>query len=622
MEQVIGSNVVAQATGTITNVVHSEVVLTAAQIKAPRLPTDLPPFHELNQHLRESAEALMAFNFQPMYNTAPFVRFKEPVEGEEVTPAPKNQLSKLWLDTYSALRTTEGVMSHREFHQCLTCNDFLDRYGSLVFLNDAGETKSVFWDETVVHPKYQDSIRRMREYVEKNVITSMFSHDDEMVKCTLAMTDGRTSINRPIGKEWGGGFGHFYFEVPQLCDSPYASAAQSIENLNMLIRNLRAAPLPALLRAEHLFESHAVLQGQSKFKNNLIEFRELKETFDQNKNERLVRNLLWAQLADPNAAIPRFMSTTTGQLVEELHVGQYTEEQAINAFLKKVDPLNYQRATEAARQGTIDKAEKMFAEKGYTPALERRYATRDELPKWKWKAPEAPVVAAKPTSVFGDLRAREEDKATDASEVVNGGVISWAAFERKVLPNVLAMHVVLSGGGGGVGGYPRQMFGFGNPPRTWPFVTYLTAVHPDAPPILKYDKLEQRNPFVCVMWQESEKIRGTFPHKWGFKDNQEVEIEGIVPFPHEFYDATDAGPGVFVLKGGYAMKDAGLGLFPEILIPELFEVRSVMEAYSNKNKATGWENSFAGMVLTSQPNYEMIVTTKLGRTRYLIDRAE
>ena len=135
---------------------------------------------------------------------------------------------------------------------------------------------------------------------------------------------------------------------------------------------------------------------------------------------------------------------------------------------------------------------------------------------------------------------------------------------QKVLPEALKIEYLV--------GYERHPFG-----------AIVTAQDYFAPPILKWDTEQNRNPFSWYVYKG-----GSFPKNWNLPENAYVEVDGIALQPNLWNDESDLyGSGtsvIFVLHGakdtGY--KGSGSALFPEVLKSDLREVRSTIEAFPER----------------------------------------
>ncbi len=153
------------------------------------------------------------------------------------------------------------------------------------------------------------------------------------------------------------------------------------------------------------------------------------------------------------------------------------------------------------------------------------------------------------------------------------------------------------------------------PPRG-SFFAHVTAVHPDAPPILQWDRADKRNPVSRYTYHG-----GSSSRSFGLDPGLAV-VTGIVINPAQWFDSMSHhdSHAVLLLAGARDETRYGsLALFPETLRAELREVRSVIEAHSRSKSIERTDGPNAAGL--SAKGSIVLATDKLGVTvRYLIDR--
>lgn len=185
-----------------------------------------------------------------------------------------------------------------------------------------------------------------------------------------------------------------------------------------------------------------------------------------------VRNLMLAQIVKvPSEGYLHPRSGMLGVLFDSLKDGK-THAQIRAAFGTMTDSRNYQRPKAPPKEGAIDRAERLVAELGLAPALKRRFARLDEVKKI-WQPKPLPATPS-PGGVFESLRSLKKVSMPTDEHVIN---ITWVKFRDTVLPTALSIETRIE----------RALWGIG----------LLTALHPDAPPLLKWDRPKCRNP---VSW--------------------------------------------------------------------------------------------------------------------------
>jgi hypothetical protein len=202
-------------------------------------------------------------------------------------------------------------------------------------------------------------------------------------------------------------------------------------------------------------------------------------------------------------------------------------------------------------------------------------------------------------------------KRDDFLDTGSAIAMSWAKFERTILPKALSIRLVTD--------LHRRGF-YGIP----------TAVNADAPPILKWDREEQRNPFAVYTYHS-----GSTCKEWNLPSNSYVKVTGIVANPYEWFNpehtyGETAGSRGLMLENCFDAAGANRNykhncLFPGTLRSELHEVRATIESYSQNATLHGVpESSASGLSINNmkQNPIFLVVKTLVSESTYLIDNFE
>lgn len=237
---------------------------------------------------------------------------------------------------------------------------------------------------------------------------------------------------------------------------------------------------------------------------------------------------------------------------------------------------------------------------GIRKSLIRRFATLEELNKiW---TPKEKKESIKNKGIFSHLITK--DKKVQQKMDIPTITMTWRKFSETILPFAEDIEYFVKEG-------------------KHNFSAILTAAHEDAPPILQWDSEEKRNPFSWYVY-----TGGSDNSRWEIPIGY-CKVTGICLQPSMWHDDNPhQGKSVFfILEGakdkGY--KNAGNGLFPEMLKSELREIRSTIEAYSKDADIEGYhEASACGIKLEYRANWDAVirVTTNAGIATYKLDRWE
>lgn len=181
-----------------------------------------------------------------------------------------------------------------------------------------------------------------------------------------------------------------------------------------------------LLRTDALARAEKVIGGAEW----LLDLK--RRLFGSPQPTRTQRNaMLWLAVAKAPEGFCHPRASMLGSLMDDIVSGK-SMETIKSGFAAKMDGLAYQRPQAAPSAGSIAQAEKLVSKLDLARALERRFARLEEVVAL-WKPRD---MRAKPLSgggVFDHLK----KPAPSASELRgNQGRITWAKFERDILPHV------------------------------------------------------------------------------------------------------------------------------------------------------------------------------------------
>ena len=341
--------------------------------------------------------------------------------------------------------------------------------------------------------------------------------------------------------------------------------AEKLEDHKNMVRALQEFKLSTVETAVSLLDSETLYRGE-KVKGPAEWLLELQNALKPIPTNNRWLNRVWLSVATAPAGFCHPRSSMIGTLLEDIAAGKSFDEFS-RAFKAKMSPIAYQRPQAAPKAGAILQAEKLFQDLQAASALERRWATLDDLKKL-W-TPNREVFKAgrqcgKTGAVFAHIKAREE--AVSVSSVRAPAInITWVKFADKVLPtaNKLEVYVNMSDS----------------------FCQFVTEANKESTPILQWDFPEARNP---VSWYF---YNGRSPAvKFHLSGAQFHSVSAVVLRPSMWGEThmEHWGKGVaFVIPECHDMRGECLALFPESLKSEFHGVRSVIEEHMRSAKLSG-----------------------------------
>jgi hypothetical protein len=474
-----------------------------------------------------------------------------------------------------------SLPSERQVHNCHCCRRFIGTYGGLVAITEAGETIPAMWNPEGVPEFYRAAFAAMFDRVKRARVTSVFLTKQTMWGMPTTGTWSHLAVTPPSA---------LVYRERALTDGQAMAAAK--ENFRTVATALSEFTPPMLDEALRLLQADALARSE-KF---IAPVRWLRVLHDRPKG-RAGENIMWRAIASEPEGYCHPKASVIGPLLDDIVAGlPFADIKA--RFDAKLGPLIYQRPQVAPSAGNIKAAEELVAKLGIAPALERRMARLDEV-RASW-SPARPTTPPATGGVFGHLKPK--DAAGTVRPVdMPASTMTWDKFARTILPSAEQMEIHV--------------------PSTGRFIALTTAVNADAPPVLKWDRADERNPVAWYVYPH-----GSPAHQWGLSGGMWAKVAAITPFPNLWgtRPMPFIGDGVVLVIEGAADTRTGSGnaLFPECLRDELHAVRSTIEAYSRSAELAGRAEASACGYDVRKSAADCVLRTFSGGawTSYRIDR--
>jgi hypothetical protein len=356
----------------------------------------------------------------------------------------------------------------RQHYTCNACRRFVDRFGSLVAVGSDGTLVAALWSPEAAPSLFRAAVLAMAHAVSRAKISGVFlsaeptwgmpqnkSDKEPFLWRHMAVVPARTLVHKPSPLQTTG-----------------QAAAEKLQDYGTLCRGLAEFP-PEVVRQAHTLLSTGQLYRSEKCIGVARWLLDLHEARGATSSSTARDNLTWLAVANAPAGFCHVRSGMIGTLLEDIQAGLPFED-IKRRFDEKMSPANYQRAQAAPSAGNIAQAEKVIATLEAAGALGRRYATLEDL-QLLWR-PQPPRPVATAGGVFGHLTPKA--KAAPSPLALPTQTMTWDKFRRTVLGNAIRVDLQV-------------------PASSDRFMALVTAVNPEAPPILQWDSEERRNP---VSW--------------------------------------------------------------------------------------------------------------------------
>jgi len=376
------------------------------------------------------------------------------------TSTPKDQL---W-DTYLASFPpgTNPIYRKRSEHDCSCCRSFIKAVGGIVAIIN-GKRVSI-WD---INPK---SVDHAYNIVAANLSALVSTHPIENI---FRSTEAQAGVDKTFEqivdgvKTWN----HFHVVLPKSVvlrgTSIGPELSQSRADFDVFYRSLNEISIDAVDTVLELVAQNSLYRG-AEHKATLEKFRKAKRGFDNiDRDHRSAReNFVWSQRATTQSSVLRIRNTSIGTLLVDLSNGLDLEG-AVKKFEAMVAPVNYKRPTALVTAKMIEGAKAKLEELGLTNALERRYATLNDIHIDNLLFADRSIKSKIGGDVFDDLR--KETKVRTLNKVEE---VPIDAFIKDILPNAKSIEVFVEN---------RHISNF---------TSLITAANPTAPQLFQW-----ANPF-------------------------------------------------------------------------------------------------------------------------------
>lgn len=518
----------------------------------------------------------------------------------------------------------------RQHYNCNCCRRFVERFGGLVRIGEGGKTIPALWDDYVEFPSFfRQSVFGMAADCRAAKVTGVFLSSEK-----IWGTPSNVSVSpKYLGTTWT----HLHGENPSIFKHALQTAdqamAEKLQDYIMLKVALSEFPQGLVAQSVRVLEADALSRSEKTLgvAKWLLELHERIEAVKEGKwqqnpffvqaNGRLRDNLIWLAVATAPPGFCHVRSTMIGTLLSDLATGGMSFEAVQRRWAEKMHPLQYQRPT-AIKEGNVKVANEIIAKLQAEGALARRYAKAEELTSL-WMPTERPVEHQKTGGAFDHLL---RNKKVVAQIELPTKLITWEKFCRDVLLTADEMEVQMTA-------------------HRMPFFAFVTAVSPDAPPILQWDGLIENLREVvpgCIRTQEVALPRnpvswyfrhgGSYPRDWNIKVPW-AKVSSVCLQPSQWQQPekfAHQGEGAyFVLENCRHTENKGGSFFPDTLRAEFHAIRKAMEAFSEDAEVQGKDEATAcGVAIQKATNFTAVnqLTVRVknagGSAVYKIDRWE
>lgn len=446
----------------------------------------------------------VAQQFQTM---GPHGRYKAQVE--------KDTLWETYLASFP--EGSNPIFRERTEHDCQCCRSFIRTVGGVVSIVDNNLVS--IWDISI-GGDFQVVADAMAALVKSSPIDNIFLHTER----TAGTAKSFEAITGGDVRTWD----HFFVNIPPACVvrgvdiGPKLSESRSTKDV--MLRGLKEITAEALDTVLELIAQNSLYRGSEQL-YAVKEFQTFKRKFDEVSG--LEQDLfVWKSIRETTTdSVSRIRNTAIGTLLVDLSEGKDLDD-AVKSFETKVAPANYKRPTALVTKGMIQKAQATIEELGLTSALERRYATVEDITVNNILF--ANREAKKAMNVFEELASKTPEKTKNLDKVEE---LPIETFISNVLPKAESLEIMFEN---------RHS---GN------LVSLIAPADPTAKNLFKWpnnfswsyagdlaDSIKER------VKKAGGKVDGDFRASLSWFNHDDLDLHLIEPTGHEIYYAAKISP--------------------------------------------------------------------------------
>ncbi len=260
------------------------------------------------------------------------------------------------------------IYRKRTEHDCSCCRQFVKNIGAVVAIID-NKLVSI-WDIAPTHSPYDEVAKTLANKVRAYEISDIYLHYERSVgtdKNFEQLVDGQ--------KTWE----HFHVTLPSTCvrtkDSIPTEKGTKRGYVEQFKRAVTTITRESINTVLELISQNSIYRGQEH--EGLVKaFSQVHQQFWA--TEKMGNTFFWQESSVLSVPVLTIRNSVIGTLLVDLSEG-VPLERAVASFEAKVAPTNYKRPTALVTQAMIAKAKKKIQELGLLSALERRYATMDDI---------------------------------------------------------------------------------------------------------------------------------------------------------------------------------------------------------------------------------------------------
>lgn len=308
----------------------------------------------------------------------------------------------------------------RQHYTCNACKSFINKYGSLVTINEDGELESALWNIDVP-PFFRKSIKALNKAVSESRIKNIFISD--VRKLGIRKTGEWTHISVELPKS--------KINTSRLLNA-YQIMASKKEDYRTLSRALQEYSTDTITQAIYLLKTENLYRG-NKYLEMAVWLSDLKLLLSGEYNSKQIENIKWLNVALAPNGFCHIKSSVFGTLLDDIE-DNLDYSSIKRRFEERMNPYNYMRSQSAPTDNAVNEAEKIVERLGIADSLARRYAQIEEIPEFIWRNKSKNTTKDNNKGIFANIQTRNKTTQKNNNLNLPTTVMTWEKFARTILP--------------------------------------------------------------------------------------------------------------------------------------------------------------------------------------------
>ena len=344
------------------------------------------------------------------------------------------EMNNIYLDSFPA--GTNEIYRKRREYDCSCCRHFIRDIGNAVVIKE-GKLHTI-WELDIDDEVYSVVSKALDQYIRGKAVKGVYLRKEKRVG---------TPVSRemlPTGNVHQ--YDHFYVDLPEICifkerwnSTLDGEKGKFRDTRNVFKRSLEEIDSEAVDTILELISQNSLYKG-SEWKAVLQEFKKYQREYKKLTN--IEKELwTWEKSIDAGMTVGRIRNHSMGTLLVNLSEGMELDT-AVKKYEQIVAPANYKRPKAIFTKKMLEDAKKTISELGYMDALQRRFATLDDITvnNILFSNKDAAKRISGADDLFGEM---EKDVAINPKKFSKVEEISVRDFINNVLPTAKELEVFL-----------------------------------------------------------------------------------------------------------------------------------------------------------------------------------